>query len=267
MDDLVPFIDETGEERRCGSLENDPNAVSAFPDYSTVLTPYDDKDIRTLITMSDRVPSRVTFGSSWTQNQKSHGSCNGYLCAQLMAKGRWLRGIKDNVLFSGAYCYSKMNGHRDAGSNVEQGMKVLCEQGCPPESLVPWDQIYPELQPKNANEVAAKNKGYNPMRTANMQQVRTALAQQIPVGVVVHAGKKFQSVNKTTGIGGFDNGPGNHAVVADDLVLIGGHEYADVHNQWGNSFGINGRTYLPLEAFLQTMQNHWFYIIMNTLSV
>lgn len=269
MDELIPFYDETGEERRCGSLTIPPGMVSAFADYSSVVTPYDDSDIRKLITDRNRVPSRVTFDAKWTQNQRSHGSCNGYLVAQLVAKMRWLTGTRtqDAVLFSGAYAYSKMNGHQDRGSILEDGVKVACEKGLPPESLVPWDQIYPELQPRNADEEAKKNLGFNPLRTTDFQQVRTALAQQIPVGVAVQAGRNFQTAN-SKGIAGSDRGMGNHAVVADDLVIIDGHEYADVHNQWGNAFGStgNGRVYLPFDSFVETIRHHYFYILMSVVT-
>lgn len=266
MADLFSFFDENGEERRCGSLENPQGMVSAFPDYSTVVNPWSDDQIRKAITKPNRVPSSVRFDAKWTQNQKSHGSCNGYTVAQLIAKTRWLSGLQQGgmLLLSGAYAYSKMNGHQDAGSNLERGMHVACEEGCPPESLVPWDQIYPELQPKIADAEAKKNLGFNPVRCADMQQLRTALAQQRPCGVVVHAGKQYQTCNKK-GICGVDNGSGNHAICADDLVLIDGKEYAAGHNQWGNQYGSlgNGRSYMPLEIFHQTMKNHFHYTIMN----
>lgn len=265
--ELIPFKDELGNDRRCGSIPNEPGMVSVFAEYKTIVTPYDDSDIRKLITAPTRVPSRVTFDSKWTQNQRSHGSCNGYLTAQLLAKGRWLKGIKDRVLFSGAYPYSKMNNGQDAGSNVQRGMQVICESGSPPESLVPWNQIYPNQQPKNADSEAAKNKGFNPLRTGDLQQIRTALAQQIPVGIVVHFGRNFQKFN-SQGIGGIDDGDGNHALVADDLVLIQGKEYLDIHNEHGNEFGPfgNGRGYYPLEVIKRPLLSHYMYVLMSTVS-
>lgn len=267
MDELEPFLDDLGNIRRCGSLPNEEGAVSAFPDYSSILVPYNDDQIKVLLASDKRVPSRVTFDKKWTQNQRSHGSCNGYLTAQLLAKSRYLRGITDGTLFSGSYPYSKMNGGRDAGSNVERGMHVICENGSPPEALCPWDQIYPNQQAKGIDAEAAKNKGFNPIRTADFQQVRTALSQQIPVGIVVQFGRNFQRFN-AQGIGGIDNGPGNHALVADDLVVIQGREYIDIHNEHGNEFGPfgNGRGYYPIEVLRETIRSHFFYILMSTVS-
>ncbi len=81
MADLIPIIDDQGNERRCGSLVIPDGFVSAFPEYSSEVVPYDDDKIKWLITHPDRVPSRVTFGPRWILDQKSHGSCNGHLCA------------------------------------------------------------------------------------------------------------------------------------------------------------------------------------------
>jgi hypothetical protein len=262
--DLQPFFDAQGNERRCGSLETPDGFVSAFADYSSSVVPYDDSDIRKLLTDSNRVPARVTFGPRWILDQKSHGSCNGHLCAGLLQRMRWLRGIQDGMLLSGAFPYSLMNDGRDQGSILERGMKVICEKGCPPADLVTWDMIYPRLQPRNAIAEAAKHKGFNPLRTTDLQQVRTALAQQIPVGIAVHAGSKYSRVDSKGRVVGVDSGRGNHAVIADDLVLIDGEEYLDSPGSWGLSLGVQGRVLLPLDSIRQTMQYHVFYVLMST---
>lgn len=262
-EELLPFIDAQGNERRCGSLVLPDGFVSAYQEYSSAVVPYDDSDIRKLITHPDRVPSRVTFGKRWILDQKSHGSCNGHLCANLLQRARWLKGIQDGLLLSGAYPYSKMNGGRDQGSVLEHGMRVICEQGCAPADLVKWNMIYPNQQPKNADEEAAKHKGWNPLRTATLQQVRTALAQQIPVGIAVHAGSKFGKVDSRGRVLGVDSGKGNHAIIADDLVLIDGTEYLDSVNSWGLGYGVEGRSYLPLDTIKQTMPYHVFYVLMS----
>lgn len=256
------ITDINGVERRCGSLEVPDGFVSAFPGYDTIVNPWPDDDIRSAITAPNRRPSRVTFNEKWTQNQLSHGSCNGFLVAQLMGKGRWLKGFHDGLLFSGAYPYSKMNNNQDNGSVLETGMHVICEQGDCLESLVNANMIYSRQQPKSADAMASLHKGYNPFLVQGLQQLRTALAQQIPVGIAVQFGPNFQRFDER-GVGGIDNGSGNHAVVADDLVLIDGEEYLDVHNQHGNQFGKfkNGRGYYPMRLIQQTMPRHCFYIL------
>ncbi len=263
--DLQPFFDAHGNERRCGSLEIPEGFVSAFPEYSSEVVPYDDDKIHWLITHPDRVPSRVTFGPRWILDQKSHGSCNGHLCAGLLQRMRWLSGTdyQDGMLLSGAYPYSKMNGGQDRGSILEDGMKVICEHGCAPADLVTWDMIYPKQQPKNADAEAAKHKGWNPLRTTDLQQVRTALSQQIPVGIAVHAGAKYSKVDSKGRVLGVDNGHGNHAIIADDLLWEDGSEWLDSPGSWGLGLGVQGRVKMPFDSILQTMPYHVFYILMS----
>lgn len=261
-DNLRPdeIIDEIGEVRRLGSLPMPDGLVSAFPSFTsaTGIVPYDDATIRKLITDPDREPSRVTWGDNWVLDQKSHGSCNGHAEAGLNARARWNSGITDELQFSGAFAYSLINGHQDNGSVLEHGLLKLVEVGICPASLVTWDMIYPELQPKNAMAEAAKYRGWQPMVCEDFQQLRTALARKQPCVVAVHVGRTFSRLDKN-GVCGVDGGIGNHAVVIDDLVMVAGEECFDMANSWGLSFGNRGRGYLRREHFAQTIGRHVFY--------
>lgn len=262
-DELQPIIDETGQERRLGSLLIPDGFVCAFPVYEDEQTVWDDAQIRKVITDPNRTPRRATFGKKWIQNQGSHGSCNGYALAGALAKSRYLRGIQDGLILSGAYPYSKMNGGRDNGSALEDGLKVGQEFGCPPESLVPWSMIYPRMQPANANSEAAKHKAKVCYRAKTLQGLRTGLAQEFTAIVAVHAGGSFQKLN-SKGIAGVSSGSGNHAVHVDDLCIVGGTMVYDMANSWGLGYGTEGRAYLTNDTFAGTFRNHAFYLIGST---
>jgi len=180
--------DATGETRRLGSLIQPEGFVSAYPSIESVGELWDDQQIRRVITASNRVPRRHIFGPSWIQNQKSKGSCNGYALAGGLSKSRYLRGIQDKLLLSGAFPYSLMNGGRDNGSMLSDGLKIIETHGSCPESLVPWDAIYPNLQPANAKAEAAKHKGLVCYAAETMQGLRTGLAKGFIAVVAVHEG-------------------------------------------------------------------------------
>lgn len=156
-----------------------------------------------------------------------------------------------------------MNGGRDNGSMLADGLKVIQQYGSCPEALVPWDMIYPKQQPSNAREEAAKHKGLICYAAGTLQGLRTGLAKGFIAIVAVHAGGNFQRLNKN-GIAGVDGGGGNHAVHVDDLCVVGGTEVYDMNNSWGTSYGTSGRAYLTKDTFAQTFGNHTFYLIGST---
>lgn len=261
--DLEEFQDANGQLRRCGSLMVPEGFVSAFPVFADAVVPYDDQDIRRLLTDGNRIPARVTFADRWITEQHSTSACNGHAGAALFSRSRWIRGLQDGVVFSGAYLYSLINGGQDRGSILEAGMQALCEHGCAPADVVTWDMIYQRQQPRNAAIEAARHKGFLPYRCTDLQQVRTALAMQRPVVIALQAGRNFQRLN-ADGVCGVDSGMGNHAVVVDDLVLLKGTEYMDMANSWGLAYGTHGRAYVPFDAVRECIRRHAFYTLGST---
>jgi len=262
-DEIEIIVDETGEERRLGSHMNPAGFVCAFPAFESVFETWSDDQIRAVITNPYRIPRRVIFGPGWIQNQKSHGSCNGYALAGGLSKSRWLRGIQDKLLLSGAFPYSRMNGGRDNGSALSDGLQVIQKYGSCPETLVPWDMIYQRQQPSNAASEAAKHKGLICYAAGTIQGLRTGLAKGFVGIVAVHAGGNFQRIN-SQGIAGQDSGPGNHAVMIQDLCIVGGKEVFDMANSWGTGFASAGCAYLTDDSLKQPWNNHTAYLIAST---
>lgn len=262
-EEIDQIVDEGGEVRRLGSLTVPDGFVSSFKTFETEHPVWDDKDIRRAITDPNRRPRRTIFDRRWILDQKSHGSCNGFAGAGALSRARYLRGLTDGLLLSGAYLYSLINGGKDNGSALEAGMQALPVHGLPPGKLVTWDMIYPHLQPPNAKAEALKHKGKQLWACQTKQGYRTAVAAGFPCIVAVHAGRNFQNLNQK-GISGADNGKGNHAVLTDDMCLVGGTEVFDMANSWNLGFGEDGRSYLTWDSFEQTFGYHTFYAIGST---
>lgn len=262
MSEIEEIIDECGEVRRLGSLMPPAGFVSSFNTFESEKPLWDDSDIRKVL--SKNLPTcRDIFGTEWVQDQKSHGSCNGYAGSGSLQAARWLRGIRDKLKLSGAYLYSKINGGQDNGSALEHGLRAIEKWGVAPADLVPWDQIYPREQPRNADQEAAKHKGFKCYAVQTRQGFRTAVAAGFPVIVAVHAGRNFQRLN-SQGIAGVDSGRGNHAVFVLGAKLIGGTEVYDMQNSWNVRYGTSGRAFLTWDSFAQTFGNHTFYAVAST---
>lgn len=267
MPDLIPIIDEQGNERRLGSLAPPPNFVSAFPELTSAVVPWAETDIRKALADVNRLLGRKLFGVQWLIDQHSKGSCNGHASGSMLAKARWLGGLTDGLILSGAFPYSLMNGHQDHGSALEDALRVIQENGDCRIELATWDEIYPELQDPQAKADAAKRKGFSCYSIGNQcseaefrAKLNTALAAGYLVGVAVHVSSKFQRLN-SQGIAGVDNGPGNHAVHLDDMIWNGSEYLYDMANSWGPSYGEQGRAWLRWSHFAQTWKVHTFYAV------
>ena len=261
--DIEEIRDMFGETRRLGSLAPPKGFVSSFRTWEAEMPLYDDNDIKRMITDPNRTLGRNLFGPEWIQNQFSHGSCNGFAGSGALSKARYRRGFHDKLLLSGAFLYSLINGGRDQGSALEDGLTAIQKYGVCPESLVNWKGIYPKLQPPNARAEAAKHKGLVAWACQTKQGFRSAAAAGFPVIVAVHAGSRYQRID-SRGIAGVDNGSGNHAVHIDDMRIINGTEVYDKAGSWGLSYGQQGRAYMHWDSFAQTFGNHTFYAIGST---
>ncbi len=259
--------DASGMERRCGTLIMPKNRVSSLPPFGSAPNQFvwPVETIKQVVTDSRRLPSRELFDLKWILDQLVYGSCNGHALAGVGARQRYRRGERDGKLFSGAYSYAKMNNHRDNGSVIGDDIEVCQMYGFCWLSLVPANQIYPEQQPPNADTEAAKNKGLDCYRLVGtfqekLQALQTALAGPNSAIVAVHADDDFLKVN-SFGISGVDAGPGNHAVLLDDLRWTGSQFLYDMANSWGTRYGQDGRGYLTEQHFVETFRNHEVVIV------
>jgi len=263
--DIEEFKDEvTGEIRRPGSLILPPGFVSSFPPYvDAPETPmYDDAEITKLISNPNRrdITKLLPFEKYGT-NQGQYSSCNGYAAAGGLTATRRLTGIDDGWVGSGSYVYSLINGNRDNGSQLEDGLIVIGKYGAPSRTTVPYNLIYRNQYPRNSVDVeAAKTKGLQAYRCKTKQAWRTALAAGWMGIAAIHADSRVINY-RGTGIMPLANGPGNHAVLISDMRILKGTEVYQMTNSWGISWGDQGRTWLVWDHFAQTFNNHAFYVI------
>ena len=265
MSDIEEIKSPDGVLRRLGSLVIPQGMVCSAPVYDDEFDVWDDADIRKVIADPDRVPSRKIYTpDEWIDNQQSHGSCNGFAAAGAYSRLRYFLGHRDGFHASGAWIYSLINGGRDQGSQLIDGMTVGQDVGYASRETVTWDMIYPRQQPlAKAKAEAAKHKGRVYYQCRTLQAFRTGLAQGWPGVAAVHVGNNYMRFRN--GIAGVDRGPGNHAVCVDDLCLHNGTEVFDQPGSWGvNGGGEAGRWRLTKDHFAETFGHHQFYILRGT---
>jgi hypothetical protein len=143
-------------------------------------------------------------------------------------------------------------------------MNVLKTKGDAPLSLVPKNEIYPELQPANADAEAARYKADVIYAIKTIQGVWCALARDFDVVVAVMVGNRFGNLDGNA-VAGFDHGAGNHCVHADGLYLVGSELTADGANSWDVTWGEQGRMGLQTKHFTEPFNYHTFYVVSSVI--
>lgn len=263
-DQQIPFaVDEAGVLRRFGTLVCDNELRTAYPLFEQAVNQLSDSDIME-IARAGMMDGRTKFDQSWIDDQKSHGSCNGFAESSGLAKARVKRGL-ERVDLSGAYAYSLMNGGQDQGSSLENGMLNVSKYGICKKSTVGWDQIYPNQYDKaKADAEAAHYKGFEAYAVGTIKGAWNALALDFILICAVHVNSAFMRVN-AAGVAGVDRGPGNHAVHCDGITLVNDQLAGTGANNWNVTYGQDGRMLLVEAHWTQPFQNHKFYAIRSTL--
>lgn len=268
------IIDSEGIERNCGSWPNEDGAVSSFPPTDVAGSPipvWTDDEIRSVLTDPGRRKSDIIFPSAtWICDQKSTSACNGWAASGALSRARYLRGLNDNFVGSGSFVYSLVNGGRDQGSSLHDGLKALSDHGTCSQELCTANMIYPSQQPPSCRTEASKHKGLACYYCPTKQAWRTATAAGFMGICCVHAGpnfNRFTTINSgspCTKVAGVDNGRGNHACVISDHRLIDGVEYWLLDNSWNVGWASGGRAWVRWEHFEQTFGVHDFYVCPTT---
>jgi hypothetical protein len=127
-------------------------------------------------------------------------------------------------------------------------------------SACPWNLIYRKSTAK-FDDQAAQEKAADAYAVQTIRGLRTAGAAGFQLICAVQVGDTWEMLD-SNGISGIDDGPGNHAVNCDDMLINQyGVEVFDCVMDWGTQHGVQGKTFLTINHFKQTFPNHQFYAI------
>lgn len=256
-----------GEERRLGCLVPDtfPTGFPTFADAfaAEMLTA---EQVRAALAGKPSMWGRRQrfAGKKYVRNQRSFGSCNGWSTAGCLSRLRELRG-EPYVCLSGADAYSQMNGGRDQGSVLADGMRIVEANGIAPEDLVPANQIYTNQISAEAKAARARFKGFKAYAVDTELELASALVLGRCGVVAVHATNSFNSQDGD-GVNRGGNGPGNHSVGVQDVRLgADGTIQFDMPNSWDVNWCDGGYTWLTWDRHLrETVKYHRFWVMVST---
>jgi hypothetical protein len=238
-----------------------PLSFPAFAEAEPILSVAEITDI---LSDPERTKRREMWANGqWIKNQGSRGSCNGYAAAKALERARVIRGL-EHVPLSGEFVYAGINGGRDQGSQLDDGMKWITENGVAPEALVPHQEFLWNRVSAAAKAEAPRFKAFECYRVDTEIELATGLAMGWVGVVAVHAGGGYMRLD-SRGVRGTANGPGNHATGVDDVKIVDGQFLFDEWGSWGLNNGQNGYAYLTWRQHLaQTIKWHSFYLLRST---
>ena len=217
------------------------------------------EEIRELVSSENRTPARKRFSPDrWIRNQGSRGSCNGFAGAWALSRARVMAGLPF-VALSGEFLYSMINGGRDSGSMLDDGMKAIQERGVAREDLVKHESYLWSQMSAEARQDADNHKAFEAYRVDSELGLASGLVLGFIGVVAVHASNAWSSLSG--GISRRSLGPGNHAVCCQDVGWNGRLTF-DIANSWGRNWGDNGHTWNTWnDHLIEPNKYHDFYLI------
>jgi Papain family cysteine protease len=236
-----------GEPRVLAKLAPDPVKRAAFPPFLTAAPTVPRSEWKDI----DR---RTYFDDDYMLDQRSNGSCVGFCSAHALMRLRAIEGQRPHVRLSGAFTYSLINGGRNDGAQISDSLATLMKVGTCPESMAPWDAIYPSRYKPEARVAAARFRILEAYKVNDFDELMSGIQLGF-IGVgAVHVASRFSTLDRD-GVCGFDRGPGNHAVTFQGAKRLPNGEWVlDMPNSWGRSFGENGHGYITekhIESVIQ----------------
>lgn len=237
----LDFVESGGHKRYLGSLPSGGKMMAMLPGWKASGMPmFDQRDWFTL--------SRRGRGGIWDNifDQNGHGSCVGNGWAGAAGKIRVLGGMKE-VILSPAWAYSLINGNRDQGAVISDGIEAGKKSGYATFATVGQDPIYQRQMPAAAKQEADRFKLGEAYQPESWAAVISALLTGRYIAVYGYqVGNSLENFDKN-GVAGHDRGPGNHCNHSDGVALLpDGRWVLDNVNSWKKSWGpfANGRCYL-----------------------
>jgi hypothetical protein len=270
-----PFEFElNGDKVYTGNQLPDQLPVSFTPFPDTLLRPLD--EIAEIVKNPSRKTSRQRWGQDKLINQGQRSSCNAYMAAAMLMRaiylstGKWIQVAPE-------FIYMHINGGRDQGSMLDDGMKFVADVGCC-KKVIGGEELIP-YQSYQKNKISMEHMR---VATEDAQDQRWIEVYQFPkesvekcwhailsclagrgvVGLAVHVGNDYM---RSGVVAGFDRGPGNHAVAGDDVVCLTDNpksieDFRVVSPQsWGTRFADGGWTQLTYRHIETTMRYHGLY--------
>jgi hypothetical protein len=233
----LPVHDDGHEFRVLGALP--PSALCALPPFSAA---YEE------LPESQWQPTSAKKWKFKIWDQKQYSSCVGQASAAAFTYA-WQVSGQPYYEFSPTSVYAYINGGRDAGARVADGLETMKTNGLCLMSQFGQDQLYPQQIPAAARQMALRFRVVEAYKINNWRQLCTALSRGL-IGVTgIAVGNNFSNLDRNGVAPLPDRVIGGHALVLPGLDTFNGAWFPEAQNSWTERWGRNGFCYLQQDAW------------------
>lgn len=242
---MLSFIDSTGHERFLGNI-NAPLKVQ----WRT----YGDDPTTPMIHRDKWKPISLKPWTSPVRDQDGIGSCNAHAIITALESCRRFAGL-DTPLLSPGHLYGRINGGRDQGSTLEDGMAEIRDVG------VCTAAKCPELEWRRRTPESIDECKLYRMTEVWLCPTFDHLASAILSGYHCVIGIPWHDNFEPDRDGWLPSSPrgrsGGHALCRDGLAQRGGQWGLDGPNSWGTRWGKDGYCVIPESLFRGPIGGWW----------
>jgi hypothetical protein len=266
-EDQIFFLDG-GVPVRTGNLVGEDPSIDGLKGFADTIGVLSKDAIAKILNEPSRKAGRDRWEAVvWIKNQGRRGSCNAYACASLLEKTRVIRG-QQNVKLGPEWLYAQINGGRDRGSLLKDGIQAMERLGVPRSELVPYESYLRSQQKAEATEDAKRFRILKDeyFGISSEEELATALAMNFMCLVACHVTNAWMKLD-SDGVVGATDGVGNHAIHLDDVRISSTGEYQFDHaGSWGTRYGQSGRGWTTWRRhYKTTVRYHQFVAVRSTI--
>ena len=237
MADEISIIDSTGTERFLGNIDR-PTNLYQWKVYG------DDVATTPMIPRDKWKPVSLSRWLSPIKNQGNSGSCNAAATVYAIEGARRFQGLPD-VKLSFGHLYGKINGQRDQGSMLEDGLQESMKGGVASAKVVPEGEWHSGRWPSNAPLDALLYRVQEAFWCPSFEHQASAIQSGffLITGIMWYGNYEPDEDGWLPERG--TGRPGGHALCRDGLAFRDGKWGLDGPNSWSPDWGKDGRCVIP----------------------
>lgn len=181
-------------------------------------------------------------------DQDGKGQCNASATGTAIETSREIGGMS-YVELSAGDLYSQINGGRDQGSLLEDGLEVATRDGMAPSKLVPYVWNGRQYQTQAVKDARKQYRVVEAYLCPTFDHVASAIQQGFPVVVGIWWYDSYFRVDADGWLPRPSGNRGGHAITSYGLTKRGTQWGVSTRNSWGVAWGNGGNFVIPETAF------------------
>lgn len=174
-------------------------------------------------------------------DQGNSSSCNGHACV-VAAQRTWALSGQPPRRFSPWATYALINGGRDAGSSLEDGVKSMRDVGLFPNELIPQRLLWARDIPSTAYPIARRSRVHDVLWPRNFQEMLIGLSLGFCGVAGIPVGRNFSRLDRDGAVPKPDEIIGYHAIEIHGATYskLTGRWLALFQNSWARNWNDGG---------------------------